>query len=250
MHDNGPVPMDTSDDYIPQINFFTSNKCIQCHNLDKLFGDLCSLCNYNNKNNQLSKQLELPFNPITYDNLQDDYSKQKYFYKFAYEFWKEFCKITRLTHSIIVSDVITKSLIDSVLNSTTHFGKLFLSFNGFYNFSPVMYSAKNVEDYIMKYVLNRNIKGEELYIHILAQTIIDPWNVNKIEIIKKYYAPPSMPKTVRDLFKLWVNNKKFCAQGLPKEEIKTCDCGTKLFTNDVIISKGPIITHINCLFNK
>jgi hypothetical protein len=163
--------------------------------------------------------------------------------------WNEFKKKTKLTHHIFTSDTIANTIIDEAINtgySVKSYGTMFLGLNGHLNFEALMFTSEIVDNYIKNKIINNtkySTDGEkENLIIILGQTIIDPWNSSNI-YIKRHFG--KQPNNLKELYELWIDNKKRVQNNFKSEIIYTCKCGFEKYLKDFDITKNTESNYVH-----
>lgn len=220
------------------ISMIIQDKCISCEKYYKSFDNYCSECY------MLENPLFKTYSLEIYDNIKDIEVKKKYFGKYSYKFWEDFCKHSQLNHMITHSSSIAKTILNKCLEEAfkeNKIGILFLNTNGHGIYRPTMFTSRTVDDFLNGNIYAFNELDQKTKYNltiILGQTVINPWNSNNQLILKEMGNNGKIPNTTKELFTLWFNNKKKVQEYFRNEIVFKCSCGYNKFLKHYNITKS------------
>lgn len=187
--------------------------------------------------------LEQPFNIYTYNNIQNNEIKKKYFDKYYTNIIKLFAANTNFTILPVSSQHMRVSILNSLLREFD-LSTIFLKYNC-YDSNIVSYMMKHDD---MKYIINETHNKYKL-LDLYGGLLMDPWNCYDNTIREVYGNGGIIPNTIVEIMELWYNNKLRAQQRLDDIAISTCRCGNYIRLKDLELIKTPLIpnTHKYCL---
>jgi hypothetical protein len=217
------------------------NICIACHNKSKQFNQYCYNCNVPIQNELIF--IDMPFNVSTYDNLQDNNIKKKYFDRHYTNIIKLFANNTNFKILPVSSQHMRVSILNSLLREFD-LTVIFLKYNC-YDPNVVSYMMKHDD---MKYIINEKHDKYKL-LDLYGSIIMDPWNCHDDTIKELYGNNGHIPNTIVEIMQLWYNNKLITQKKLDDVALSQCRCGNYIRLQDLELQKTPQIptTHKSCL---